>query len=481
MPFERSIIVDDDPLIRRMLVGHLQKQNLTTVAVMNCQQALEEQKREPADLLVIDLMLPDGNGLELLQSVKKLTPDADIVIMTGFGTIETAVEAMQLGAANYLLKPFTVPQFDVAIKQLEDKRKLETENSYLRERLALEDGSTGALLYRSEEMERIYRLIKRVGPTNATVLIDGESGTGKELIAHSIHRESSRRDKPYIKVNCAAVPENLLESEFFGHEKGSFTGATSRREGRFELANGGTLLLDEVTEIDPSLQAKLLRVLQEQEFERVGGTRTIKADTRIIATTNRDLSKAVERGEFRQDLYFRLNVVPIKVPPLRSRKGEVEHLLDCFLKRFAKKHNKTAPKVNPLALQQLCGYHWPGNVRELQNYAERAVILSEPDKDLEFSDFVMTPSSPVDSVLDDQDGFPTVASMEERLIALALKRTKGNRNEAAKLLDINVRTLRNKLHEYAEREDKEGGRRSPIHDHDQDGESEGKSDPAVIK
>ncbi|MEM9444246.1 MAG: sigma-54 dependent transcriptional regulator [Verrucomicrobiota bacterium] len=460
MSFERIMIVDDDPLIRRMLVSHLQKQHLTTVAVVNCQQALEEQKREPADLVVIDLMLPDGNGLELLQSIKKITNDVEIVLMTGFGTIETAVEAMQLGAANYLLKPFTIPQFSVAIDQLEEKRKLETENTYLRERLATEDGSTGHLLFRSEEMERIYRLIKRVGPTNATVLIEGESGTGKELIAHAIHMESARKSKPYIKVNCAAVPENLLESEFFGHEKGAFTGATARREGRFELANTGTLLLDEVTEIDPSLQAKLLRVLQEQEFERVGGTRTLKSDVRIIATTNRDLSKAVDRGEFRQDLYFRLNVVPIKVPPLRSRKGEVDFLLECFLERFAKKHNKEMPNVSLLAMQQLGGYHWPGNVRELQNYAERAVILSEQGRELEFSDFVMTPSSPVDSVLDTRDTFPSVSQMEERLIGLALKRTKGNRNEAAKLLDINVRTLRNKLHEYADREEKAKAQRN---------------------
>ncbi|MFZ5806088.1 MAG: sigma-54-dependent transcriptional regulator [Verrucomicrobiota bacterium] len=455
MQFEKIIVVDDDPLIRRMLVNHLQKQEITVLGVANCQQAQEEFQKEPADLLIIDLLLPDGDGLGLMQTVKKISPAAEVIIMTGFGTIESAVEAMKQGAANYLLKPFTLPQFDVALQQILEKKSLKGENTYLREQLESE-AAPGSLLYQSPEMERIIRLIKRVAPTNAIILIEGESGTGKELVSRAIHFESLRKDKPYIKVNCAAVPENLLESEFFGHEKGAFTGAIARREGRFELANGGTLLLDEVTEISLGLQAKLLRVLQEQEFERVGGTRTIHVDVRVVATTNRDLNKAVAEGKFRQDLYFRLNVVPMKLPPLRERAGEVEYLLKCMLDRFARKHNKAITKIHPDALQKLKEYHWPGNVRELQNYAERAVILSEGESELEFNDFItlptVSPSSRRDAGMDisTEEGFPTIEDMERKLINMALKKTDGHRNEAAKMLGINVRTLRNKLHGYGE-------------------------------
>ena len=480
MQFERVIVVDDDPLIRRLLVGHLQKQNIPVLGVVNCQQALEAHQKEPADLMIVDLLLPDGNGVEVMQQVKKLSP-VEVIIVTSFGSIESAVEAMKSGAANYLLKPFTLPQFDVAIKTLLDQRKLREENDYLKEQLAVETGAS-ELLFHSAEMERVHNLLRRVAQTNATVLIEGESGTGKELIARAIHQNSLRHKSPYIKVNCAAVPENLLESEFFGHEKGSFTGATNRREGRFELANGGTLLLDEVTEISLPLQAKLLRVLQEKEFERVGGNRTIRVDVRVLATTNRQIEEAVERGEFRQDLYFRLNVVPIQLPALRERVGEVEYLLGCFLDRLAKKYNKPVPRVRPEAIMQLNAYHWPGNVRELQNYAERAVILAEENRDLEFHDFVsrpslhhptsqtfsapvpqisplsasqaqaplpMAPRKPADVALAPSgDQIPTVEEMEERLIRMALEKTKGNRNEAAKLLGINVRTLRNKLNLY---------------------------------
>jgi len=277
------------------------------------------------------------------------------------------------------------------------------------------------------------------------------------LVARAIHHNSLRAKAPYIKVNCAAVPENLLESEFFGHEKGAFTGAASRREGRFELANGGTLLLDEVTEISLGLQAKLLRVLQEKEFERVGGNRTIRVDVRIIATTNRDIESSIAAGEFRQDLYFRLNVVPIQIPALRERNGEVEYLLKNFLERLAKKYNKQVPVVSPEGMEQLAAYHWPGNVRELQNYAERAVILAEDDRTLEFTDFVSRPGSGssgrsanpgLSALAPAQEEIQTVEEMEKRLIRNALQKTKGNRNEAARLLGINVRTLRNKLNLY---------------------------------
>jgi DNA-binding NtrC family response regulator len=298
-------------------------------------------------------------------------------------------------------------------------------------------------------MKQVQKWILQVAPTDATVLIEGESGTGKEVIARALHEKSLRRDKPYIKVNCAAVPENLLESEFFGHEKGAFTGASAKREGRFELADGGTLLLDEITEISLPLQAKLLRVLQEHEFERVGGSRTLRADARILATTNRDLAQAVATGQFRQDLYYRLNVMPLTVPRLAQRRGEVEFLLEKFLERFARQHNKPAPRVSPIALDQLALYPWPGNVRELRNYAERAVILSTDNRELTYTDLIpATPTHTDDPIFGNGAAFPNLADIEKRLIFLALKKTGGNRNEAASLVGINVRTLRSKLREY---------------------------------
>jgi transcriptional regulator with PAS, ATPase and Fis domain len=337
---------------------------------------------------------------------------------------------------------------ELAIAQIAQQRELRKQNANLKNQLA-QESEFSSLLFVSPEMNQVQKLIKQVAPTDATVLIEGESGTGKEVIAHALHEKSLRKDNPYIKVNCAAVPENLLESEFFGHEKGAFTGATMKREGRFELANTGTLLLDEITEISLPLQAKLLRVLQEHEFERVGGSRTIKVDTRIIATTNRDLAQAVSSGKFREDLYYRLHVVPIKVPRLAERKGEVEFLLGKFLDGFARKHNKPVPRVSPIALDQLSRYAWPGNVRELRNYAERAVILATSDSELTYADLIPSQSAnSEDAVLGDGQTFPTLGDVEKRLIYLALKKTSGNRNEAANLIGINVRTLRNKLKEY---------------------------------
>jgi DNA-binding NtrC family response regulator len=442
------MVVEDDPIVRRALVISLQKLEIPVLAVSSCFQAMEEQQKEPADLIISDLQLPDGNGMDLLKKFKAANKAVEMIMITGFGTIESAVEAMNMGASNYLLKPFTTSQLELAIAQIAQQRELRKQNANLKNQLA-QESEFSSLLFVSPEMNQVQKLIKQVAPTDATVLIEGESGTGKEVIAHALHEKSLRKDNPYIKVNCAAVPENLLESEFFGHEKGAFTGATMKREGRFELANTGTLLLDEITEISLPLQAKLLRVLQEHEFERVGGSRTIKVDTRIIATTNRDLAQAVSSGKFREDLYYRLHVVPIKVPRLAERKGEVEFLLGKFLDGFARKHNKPVPRVSPIALDQLSRYAWPGNVRELRNYAERAVILATSDSELTYADLIPSQSAnSEDAVLGDGQTFPTLGDVEKRLIYLALKKTSGNRNEAANLIGINVRTLRNKLKEY---------------------------------
>jgi DNA-binding NtrC family response regulator len=442
------MVVEDDPIVRRSLVTCLQRLEIPVLAVSSCYQANEEQEKEPADLIITDMHLPDGNGMDLLKGFRKSNPLLEVIIITGFGTIESAVEAMKLGASNYLLKPFTTSQVELAIAQIAHHKELREENANLKTALAAQADSS-SLLSVSPEMAEVQKLIARVAPTNATILIEGESGTGKEVIARTIHEKSLRADKPYIKVNCAAVPENLLESEFFGHERGAFTGATMKREGRFELANGGTLLLDEITEISLPLQSKLLRVLQEHEFERVGGSRTMKVDVRIIATTNRKLTEAVAKGLFREDLYYRLHVVPIKVPRLAERQGEVEYLLHKFLEQFAQQHNKAVPKVSAIALDQLAQYAWPGNVRELRNYAERAVILSNGEGELSFSDIFPSHITPAqDAIFGDGKAFPTLGEVEKRLIYLALKSTSGNRNEAANLIGINVRTLRNKLKEY---------------------------------
>ena len=446
------MVVEDDPIVRRALVATLQKLEIPILAVSNCLQASQEQEREPADLVITDLHLTDGNGMDLLRRFKKANGAVEIIIITGFGTIDSAVEAMTMGASNYLLKPFTGSQVEMAIAQIEAQRALKKENASLKTELA-EQRESNSLLSASPEMAEVQKLIDRVAQTDATILIEGESGTGKEVIARALHEKSLRRDKPYIKVNCAAVPENLLESEFFGHEKGSFTGATMKREGRFELANGGTLLLDEITEISLPLQAKLLRVLQESEFERVGGSKTMKVDVRIIATTNRSLTAAIANGHFREDLYYRLHVVPIRVPRLADRQGDVEFLLGKFLDLFAKKHNKPPLRVSAIALDQLSRYSWPGNVRELRNYAERAVILSNHEGELSFSDILPSPSGPAkDAIFGDGREFPRLDEVEKRLIYLALKNTNGNRNEAANLIGINVRTLRNKLKEYEGRD-----------------------------
>ncbi len=451
------MIVEDDAVFRRVLVGILQKQDVPVLAVATCCQAISEQKREPADLVICDMQLPDGNGLSLLKEFKAMNTGLDIIIMTGFGTIESAVQAMKCGASNYLLKPFSVDQLDLAISQISHQKELSRQNKYLRSQIA--ENESGDLMFTSTEMERVHKLISQIADTDATVLIEGESGTGKEVIARSIFEKSLRHDKPYIKVNCAAVPENLLESEFFGHEKGSFTGATSRREGRFELANGGTLLLDEITEISLPLQAKLLRVLQEREFERVGSNRTIKVDVRILATTNCNLATAVAEGRFRKDLFYRLNVVPIRVPRLAERKGDVAFLLTSFLETFSKRHNKPTPVITRQKMDKLSGYSWPGNVRELRNYAERVVILANtdlaPEVDQLAGGHAITAS--VDPISVDSQHFPTLAEVEKRLIKLAMERTKGSRKDAAELIGINVRTLRNKLKEYGHEDAGDGG------------------------
>ena len=457
MAVEKILVVDDEPMIRKVMEEWLRAKRYSVHSAGDLATAERMLKADSFDLVFLDRKLPDGEGTDLLEMMHKLANKPMVVIMTGLATLESAVAGLRFGAFDYLMKPFSKAEVELLVKRADSFNHVVRVNRLLT--AALSDASD--VVGQSGVFKRLREVISKVAPTEATVLIQGENGTGKELVARSIYHESARRDAPFIKVNCAALPENLIESEFFGHEKGAFTGATERREGRFELAHGGTLLLDEVSEIPPHLQAKLLRVLQEREFERVGGNKTIKVDVRVLATTNRDILKAVEKGDFREDLYYRLNVFPIHVPALRERREDVVLLADSFLHRFARKHGIAVTGFSEEALAALQAHSWPGNVRELQNTIERAVILSEPDTPVEAPalGFGGAPTAPAVKPLAERSftrksaGAATevqpLHELEKQAILRALEHTGGNRTKAAELLGISIRTLRNKLKEYS--------------------------------
>jgi DNA-binding NtrC family response regulator len=451
MKIDRILIVDDEDEVRRALVDYLTSQGYTALGVRSALQGSEAIRTDPFDLVIADLRLQDGNGLEVLRQLKQFMPKSYGILMTGYATMETAVEAIRIGLFDYMIKPILPAQLDLVLQRLESLRQLESENLYLREHQQTEAGGSvgggGIVWGRSGLMQDILEMVKKVAQTHATILIQGESGTGKEVVAHAIVENSTRANKPFVKINCAAVPETLLESEFFGHEKGAFTGAVSRREGRFETANGGTLLLDEIGEIPMSLQVKLLRVLQEREFERVGGNKTVRVDVRLIASTNRDLQDAVRQGTFREDLFYRLNVIPIALPPLRLRGSDLDDLVDYFVSHFARKHGKSVKGVSARAMERLRAYRWPGNVRELQNTLERAVIMANGDGPVEVPEFAL-PEKEEFGVMSVADTLPTVAEMEKRLIGHMLLQTNNNKTRAAEKLGISLRTLRNKLRAY---------------------------------
>src|SRR5271170_7301257 len=387
MRIDRILIVDDDDALRRMLVDYLTTEGYTALGVRSIQQGEEALRTDAFDLVLADLRLEDGSGLDLLKQLKQTSPKTQSILMTGYATMDTAVEAIRIGLFDYMIKPILPAQLDLVLQRLESMRALQSENSYFRQQQQAETEGSGVIWGKSGLMQDILEMVKKVAQTHATVLIQGESGTGKEVVAHSIVQHSQRAQMPFIKVNCAAVPETLLESEFFGHEKGAFTGAVQRREGRFETANNGTLLLDEIAEIPLSLQVKLLRVLQEREFERVGGNKTVRVDVRLIASTNRDLQEEVRQGRFREDLFYRLNVIPINLPPLRLRGSDLDELVEFFVAHFARKHGKTIKGVSPRAQDRLRAYRWPGNVRELQNTLERAVIMASQGGPVDVPEF----------------------------------------------------------------------------------------------
>jgi DNA-binding NtrC family response regulator len=489
MSIEKVVVVEDELALRLSLEAHLRQRRCDVLAVSNLAAAREALAKDTFDLVLLDVLLPNGEeGTDLLKELQQRPQRPLVVIMTAAASVESAVDCMRNGAFDYLTKPFSFNQIDILLKKADEFSRIVRVNQFL----SKETDTDWELLGDSHAIEQLRLSIRQVARTQATVLIQGESGTGKELVARALHKESPRASAPLIKVNCAAIPDNLIESEFFGHEKGAFTGALNKREGRFELAHGGTILLDEISEIAPSVQAKLLRVLQEREFERVGGSRTIKVDVRVIATTNRHLEHAVQRKEFREDLFFRINVVPIHVPPLRDHREDILYLAEHFLHWFARKHGCAAQRLSDSCHGILNAHPWPGNVRELQNVIERAVILAgdspvvepahlclvafsaqpapvplpvpAPESPAPASAFACPPAqaAPAQNPLH----FPPLHELEKRHIYAALERCNNNRTQAARVLGISVRTLRNKLNEYSGQP--AGGSRGPEDPEDRD-------------
>ncbi len=446
MPEPATLLVaDDDPGLRESLERMLTREGYRVTLASDGRAALERVQGGGIDLILTDLKMPGLTGLELLRATKAIAPDVDVILLTAFGTVEEAVKAMKDGAYDFLTKPFRREQLLKLVDKALERRALIEKNRALQQRLD-DLLSRGAVVGGSPAFRRMMTLVEQVADSSATVLIQGESGTGKELVARAIHERSPRRSGPFIAVNCAALPETLLESELFGYEKGAFTGAAGRKEGRFELADGGTLFLDEVADLSPVTQPKILRVLQEGEFERLGGTRTISVNVRIVTATNQDLAQMVKDKRFREDLYYRLNVITITVPPLRDRREDIEVLAQHFLRVYAAKNNRKLDGLTAEALRRLEAYAWPGNVRELENVVERGVVLARgalvdvADLPPEIAGATPLP----EGVLTVRIGTP-LAEVEQRLLDETLRVTKGNKTLTAKLLGIDPRTVSRKL------------------------------------
>lgn len=467
---ETILVVDDDKNIRYALKRMFEDKGLGVITAKNGKEALDILDKEIPDLVVMDIMMPGMNGLQVLKEMRENYPKLLVIIMTAFGTTDTAIEAMRLGAYEYILKPFDVQKmWELVEKALSISRTMKTQVSY--KPFEEESPVSEVIVGRSPKMQEVYKMIGRIAESDVTVLLRGDSGTGKELIARAIYQYSKRNDKPFIPVNCAAIPDTLLESELFGHEKGAFTGADSRRIGKFEQCNGGTIFLDEIGDMSLLTQAKILRVLQEKEIQRVGGTERIKVDIRLIVATNKDLEKAIAEGRFREDLYYRLNVVTINLPPLREKKEDIPRLVQYFIRRFNLELKKDIKSPTQEALAKLEGYSWPGNVRELENIIKRAVVeckgdyimpgelhldykaekarLSELQNDVEERlEYLLEQVFNEVTRLPKGKGFSVTSIIEKSLITRALKITGGNQVQAAGLLGINRNTLRSKIQQY---------------------------------
>lgn len=445
------LIVDDEEGMRIALSEALSRAGFETTCCKDGREAVARIRSNKYSMVISDVKMPGMDGMEVLRSVNKISPETPVVMITAFGTVDNAVEAMKEGACDYLLKPFSFENVVEIVKS----GLFQSKSSFERQKMSdgggfkNRAGKKREIVTSDREMIRLLDMACEIALSNSTVIIYGESGTGKELVAHLIHDNSHRKEKPFVAVNCAAIPDNLLESELFGHEKGSFTGATFRKFGKFELAQGGTLLLDEIGEMTMTLQAKLLRVLQEFEIDRIGGKEPVPIDVRIISTTNIDLKKAVNENKFREDLYYRLNVIPIKIPTLSARKCDVELLANHFVKKNAEKNNKNVASISREALDLLKNRPWKGNVRELQNVIERAVLLCKGDT-ISVQNILLEEGYETGA---EKDEFPvtTIEDMERRLIMKTLDEKAGNRTHAAHALGISIRTLRNKLKEYKER------------------------------
>ena len=446
MPDPATLLVaDDDPGLRESLERTLTREGYRVVLASDGRAALERVQAGGVDLIVTDLRMPGLTGLELLRAAKAIRPDVDVILLTAFGTVEEAVKAMKDGAYDFLTKPFRREQLLKLVDKALERRDLIEQNKALKKQL--EDiRAKGQMIGASPAFRRMLTLVEQIADSSATILIQGESGAGKELVARAIHERSGRRTGPFVAVNCAALPETLLESELFGYEKGAFTGAAGRKEGRFELAHGGTLFLDEVADLSLVTQPKILRVLQEGEFERLGGTRTLQVDVRLVAATNQDLPEMVKEKRFREDLYYRLNVITVRVPPLRERHEDIRVLAQHYLRVYAAKNGRKLEGFSNEALERLESYAWPGNVRELENLIERTVLLARKDR-LDAEDLpeevagVKRP--PRDAILE-LVGTP-LDEIERRLLDETLRITGGNKTQAAKLLGIDVRTVARKL------------------------------------
>jgi DNA-binding NtrC family response regulator len=444
------LVVEDGQSQREMLRDFLGQEGHEIAEAENGDEAIRKIHGGHFDLILLDYKMPRMDGLEVLERVKGINPEIDIVMMTAYGTIETAVDAMKAGAVDYITKPVDLDELLILIDRISERRTLIRENEILREKLWKKGVTADQIIYQNSKMEELINMVGRVASSRATVLIQGESGTGKELFARLIHKMSPRSDKPMIVVNCSALPETLLESELFGHEKGAFTGATARRKGRFEEADGGSLFLDEIGELSLPVQVKLLRFLQEREFQRLGGNQTIRSDVRIISATNRDLNEKVEKGLFRDDLYYRLNVVVMDIPPLRERKEDVPFLVKHFIHRFSEENKKDIQGVSSEAMDTLLKYDYPGNVRELENIIERAsVIARDPVISMRDLPFREVPSHRIDDYKGEGASMKdSIETLESQLIEQALEEAHNNQTKAAEILGISERTLRYKMKKY---------------------------------
>jgi len=439
----RILVVDDEEKLRRVIELQLATAGFEVEKAGSAEEALKMVER--ADLVLTDLKLPGMDGLELLAAIRRQNMRSPVIVMTAFGSVEVAVEAMKSGAVDFLLKPFSLDHLIAVVHKALEVRALRDENRQLKEELGRRyqfDNIVG----RSPAMREIFATVERVAPSRATVLLAGESGVGKDLIARAIHFHSPRRDRPFVKINCTAIPENLMESELFGYEKGAFTGANTTKPGKFEQADTGTVFLDEIGDVPPSIQVKLLRILQEREFERLGSNKTRHIDVRVIAATNQDLRAALEQGTFREDLYYRLNVVPIDIIPLRERMQDIPFLAEHFLNKYALETGKKVDAITPAAMAKLSAYHWPGNVRELENAIERSVVMCTGDQ-LDAADIKLD-NAPRPRSATGEFSLPpgmTLDNYEQEIIREALRRADGNKSQAARSLGLTRNALRYRL------------------------------------